>query len=237
LSLDWEISAKAWIAHLGDGGDWGRVAVLDAPMLARVRRGGFSNALDVGCGEGRFCRMLQAEGIETVGIDPVDALLDQARRYDAAGDYRPERAEALPFDDAAFDLVVSYLTLIDILDAEAAITEMVRVLRPGGTLLIANLTSMFSSVLPTEWSQDDTGRLQVSVDDYLATRDAWVDWLDNTIRQVHRPLSSYIQSLLGAGQSLTHFEEPMPRDGDQEQLEQYRRVPWFLIMEWQKPLS
>jgi len=235
LSQDWDKSAKAWIAHLGDGGDWGRVAVLDAPMMARVRHRNFSNALDVGCGEGRFCRMLQAEGIAATGIDPVNALLDQARRHDAAGDYRPGRSEALPFDDAAFDLVVSYLTLIDIPDAESAINEMSRVLRPYGRLLIANLTGMFSSVLPTEWSRDETGRLQVSVDDYLATRDVWGDWLDNSIRQVHRPLSFYMESLIGAGLSLTHFEEPMPRDADREMLEKYRRVLWFLIMEWQKP--
>jgi hypothetical protein len=88
---------------------------------------------------------------------------------------------------------------------------------------------------PTEWSHDTTGRLHVSVGDYLANPYVWVEWLNNSIRQVHRPLSFYMQSLIGAGLSLTHFEEPMPRDADQEKLEKYRRVPWFQIMEWQKP--
>ncbi|GJD63816.1 GNAT family N-acetyltransferase [Methylobacterium frigidaeris] len=48
---------------------------------------------------------------------------------------------ALPFANGAFDPVVSYLTLIDVPDIRAAIPGMARVLRPGGTLLIANRTS------------------------------------------------------------------------------------------------
>lgn len=61
----WDESAGAWIAEQGDLGDYSRQFVLDAPMMARARGKGFRKALDVGCGEGRFCRMLAAEDIET----------------------------------------------------------------------------------------------------------------------------------------------------------------------------
>ncbi|MEO1104920.1 MAG: SAM-dependent methyltransferase, partial [Pseudomonadota bacterium] len=54
----WEASADAWVATLGTDGDFGRVHVLDRPMLARVDRAPHHKALDVGCGEGRFCRKL-----------------------------------------------------------------------------------------------------------------------------------------------------------------------------------
>ncbi len=83
------------------------------------------------------------------------ALIDHARALDPEGDYRIESAEALGFADAEFDLVVSYLSLIDIPDASAAIREMVRVLKPGGTLLIANLTSFNSAgdVAELGWTQ------------------------------------------------------------------------------------
>jgi 2-polyprenyl-3-methyl-5-hydroxy-6-metoxy-1,4-benzoquinol methylase len=37
----------------------------------------FTSALDVGCGEGRFCRMIREQGISTVGIDPTRALLER----------------------------------------------------------------------------------------------------------------------------------------------------------------
>src|SRR5690349_19685316 len=138
MSDGWAESAAAWIADMGNSGDFGRACVLDRPMLERIEPGRFSTALDVGCGEGRFCRMLAGRGIRTVGIDPTEALVDEARRRDPEGDYRIGRAERLDFPDASFDLVVSYLSLIDIPDLAPAIAEMARVLRPSGSLLIAN---------------------------------------------------------------------------------------------------
>ncbi|WP_353645097.1 methyltransferase domain-containing protein [Mesorhizobium sp. WSM2239] len=76
---------EAWIAAMGSRGDYTREHVLDAPMMARVRGRGFEFALDVGCGEGRFCRMLQDCGIRTVGIDPTAALIGHARTLDRTG--------------------------------------------------------------------------------------------------------------------------------------------------------
>jgi len=45
--------------------------VLDPVMMERVGQGRFASALDVGCGEGRFCRMLSAAGVRVTGIDPT----------------------------------------------------------------------------------------------------------------------------------------------------------------------
>ena len=137
----WKASAKAWIKDMGETGDYGRQYVLDAPMIERLRLLKGGRALDVGCGEGRFCRILRREGFEPVGLDPTLELLDAARARDPDGAYAEGRAEALDFADESFDLVVSCLSLIDIEHAERAIAEMARVLRPGGTLLVANLTS------------------------------------------------------------------------------------------------
>ena len=124
----WDRSAGAWIAAIGEQGDWGRKHVLDPIMLQRASARRFKRALDVGCGEGRFCRMLQARGIPAVGIDPTEALLAEARKRGPKGEYHCARAESLPFPGASFDLVVSYLTLIDIADFRTALKEMVRVL-------------------------------------------------------------------------------------------------------------
>src|SRR5215472_15585542 len=122
-----ESSAQAWIESMGEGGergDWGRQHVLDPVMMARVGQGRFASALDVGCGEGRFCRLLKAAGVRPTGIDPTRQLLKLAHTRDPAGDYRFGRAEQLEFADASFDLVVSYITLVDIPDFRAAIGEM-----------------------------------------------------------------------------------------------------------------
>lgn len=229
----WRQSADAWVTDVRRGEEFSRRFVLDGPMLAHVRAGGFARALDVGCGEGRFCRMLRDEGVAAVGIDPTVALLAAARAADPAGDYREGRAEALPFAEASFDLVVSYLTLIDIPDAAAAIAEMARVLAPGGTLLIANLTSFNTAAAQPDGS---TGRVgdKVVVCGYMDERAVWAAWRGIRVRNWHRPLSTYMRLLLGAGLVLTDFQEPEPSGGDPARVARYREAPWFLLMAWRK---
>ncbi|MGV6873836.1 class I SAM-dependent methyltransferase [Pseudochelatococcus sp. B33] len=227
----WEASASAWIADMGDSGDFSRVHVLDAPMLDRIRGRGFGNALDVGCGEGRFCRMLRTEGIDATGIEPTETLRNTARSRDPAGRYIDAQAENLPFEDETFDLVVSYLTLIDIDGIEEAINGMARVLRPDGSLLIANLNSFNTA---GGWQKRDNGTTYFALDNYQVERAEWVSWRGVSIRNWHRPFGRYMQLLLATGLRLTHFAEPMPTGGDPGKAERYRRSPYFHIMEWQK---
>lgn len=231
----WAASAQAWIDSLGPHGDWGRRFVLDAPMTARIAERGFRDAIDVGCGEGRFCRVLQQHGIRTLGIDPTPALITRARELDPAGRYEIGRAEALAAPDGAFDLAVAYLSLIDISDLHGAIAEMHRVLRPGGTLLMANLQSFNTAGDPAGWVTAADGTRHFPIDHYMDERAQWVTWSGIRVRNWHRPLGSYMAPLLEAGFLLRHFAEPEPIGADPERTARYRRVPYFLIMEWQKP--
>ena len=98
----WNESAQAWIDEMGAEGDWSRRVVLDGPMLARVADRGFERAVDIGCGEGRFCRAMKKLGIATIGIDPTEALIAQATHLDPDADDRVGRAEALDLDDGAW---------------------------------------------------------------------------------------------------------------------------------------
>jgi SAM-dependent methyltransferase len=235
----WQNSADAWVADMGESGDFGRRYVLDPVMLPRAVAGSPGNALDVGCGEGRFCRMLKSRGVDAVGVDPTSALIAVAQTRDACGTYVQATAERLPFREAAFDLVVSYLSLIDIPDVEAAIPELARVLRPGGTLLIANLTSFNTACADGGWVKDDGGRrLYYPIDNYLQERAMWIEYRGIRIVNHHRPLSTYLRALLGAGLVLTHFDEPAASaDAPASRARAYARAPWFLVMEWLKPTS
>jgi len=232
----WESSAEAWIADMGEHGDFGRRYVLDPVMMPRALARSPGKALDVGCGEGRFCRALKAHGVDVVGIDPTPALLAAARRRDRNGAYLEGRAERLPFGDETFDLVVSYLSLIDIPDIESAIPEMARVLKPGGALLVANLNSFNTACVDQGWIKDSGGRrLHYPIDHYLEERAMWIAYRGIRIVNHHRPLSTYLRSLLGAGLVLTYFDEPAPAaDASPSRAASYRRVPWFLVMEWLK---
>lgn len=233
----WHESADAWIADMGDEGDFGRRFVLDRPMLARVEAAVPKTALDVGCGEGRFCRMLRERGVAVAGIDPTVPLIEQCRRRDPDGDYRVAGGEALPFEDASFDMVVSYLSLIDIEDLERGVAEMVRVLKPGGRLLIGNLNGFNTAAQDgLGWSRLADGRAAYAIDRYLEVASALIEWRGIRIRNWHRPLSTYMRLLLDQGLTLTHFDEPAADpDGPTERVARYNRAPWFMVMEWAKP--
>ncbi|QEE27273.1 class I SAM-dependent methyltransferase [Terriglobus albidus] len=231
----WDRSAQAWIADMGEQGDWGRRTFLDEAMLARVRAGGFRSALDVGCGEGRFCRRLQEMGIATTGIDPTEALLQHARLCDPAGSYLKAAAEQTPFADGAFDLVISYVSLVDIEAYEAAIAEMARVLAVGGRLLVANLTSFSTARAGNGWEYDLLGRAKhFTIDRYLESRGNKESWRGIKVINWHRPLSDYMRAFLAQSLVLTHFDEPAPVEDCSAKADKYRRVPWYVVMEWEK---
>lgn len=230
----WNASAHAWINVIGHDGDWGRRHVLDAPMLARVRGRGFRDAVDIGCGEGRFCRMLAAEGIRCVGIDPTADLILAARQRDPQGDYRIEPGESMSLADASVDLVVAYLSLIDIADLPRALTEAHRVLRPGGAFLIANLQSFNTAAVPLGWTRESDGSRRFCIDRYLEERIVQTAWRGIDVHNWHRPMHTYLQGLLDAGFDLVHFDEPAPHGVDDDKAHRYRRVPNFLVMEWRK---
>lgn len=228
----WEGSAAAWIEAMGEQGDWSRKVVLDPVMLARARRLAGA-ALDVGCGEGRFCRLLQGLGFSCTGVDPTPSLISAARERDPSGDYHIGFAEELPFADQSFDLVVTYLSLIDIFGMRSAVAEMARVLRSGGHLLAANLTSLNSA---GQWIKGPAGEKRVfGLDRYSEERPVRQRWGNIDIVNWHRPLSTYMDAFLGSGMVLSFFNEPLPPPEEDITAGCFARAPWFLVMEWRKP--
>lgn len=95
--------------------------------------------LDVGCGAGGAL-VLAAEvvGEENVaGADPTSALAGTARRRLPGARIEVAPAEALPFDDASFTLVWTIASHHHWRDSRTGLTEILRVLEPGGRLLLA----------------------------------------------------------------------------------------------------
>src|SRR5207302_7962175 len=148
--------------------------------------------------------------IGVTGIDTTPALLASARARDPECTFLEAAAERLPFDDNAFDLVISYLSLIDIPDMQAAISEMARVLKPGGALLIANLNSFNTAC--SGWVKGGAGeRLYFPIDNYLQERSIWIEYRGIRVMNHHRPMSTYMRALLDAGLRPTYLDEPAPR--------------------------
>jgi SAM-dependent methyltransferase len=99
--------------------------------LGRVGR-----ALDLGCGDGRLTRELEAD--EVTAADVSALALERARhRLDDARLVELDPDAPLPLGDAAFDLVLCAETIEHVRDVQLFLSEIRRVLRPGGTLALA----------------------------------------------------------------------------------------------------
>ena len=106
-----------------------------ALLLAEVRRG--ERVLDLGCGAGRFVAALRAAGADAVGVELAEAALERARRNVAGADLRLlEPDGSLPLDHGDVDLVWCSEVLEHVPDTAALLTEVRRVLKRGGRLLV-----------------------------------------------------------------------------------------------------
>jgi len=115
----------------------GRYSVLLAPQLAdfaTIAAG--QRALDVGCGPGalttELVRRLRADFVSAV--DPSEPFVSAARDRHPGVDVRLGSAEQLPFADQAFDGVLAQLVVHFMAEPREGLSEMVRVIRPGGVV-------------------------------------------------------------------------------------------------------
>jgi SAM-dependent methyltransferase len=97
--------------------------------------------LDAGCGDGRHLAAIAAAGYRparVVGVDISERILETARATAAPLEPELVRAnlESLPLANDAFDLVLCTQVIEHLLDVEAGVRELARVLRPGGTLIL-----------------------------------------------------------------------------------------------------
>lgn len=100
--------------------------------------------LEVGCGTGTNLRLYVDAGCAAVGIDLSPSMLEVARRkLGNQADLHLADAVELPFGDASFDLVTAFLTLHEMpaMTRNAALSEMVRVVRPEGRILLIDYRS------------------------------------------------------------------------------------------------
>jgi ubiquinone/menaquinone biosynthesis C-methylase UbiE len=108
------------------------------------------NVLEVAIGTGRNLPYYP-EGIRLTGIDWSASMLAIAARRAAAlgreADLRPGDAGALEFADGSFDTVVCTLGLCAVPDDRRAVTEMARVLRPGGRLVLVDHVAAVARLL------------------------------------------------------------------------------------------
>jgi SAM-dependent methyltransferase len=108
-------------------------------VFARGLVGGLK-VLDAACGEGYGSALLATAASFVTGVDLSESAVEHARaRYRSDRlDYLVSNCLELPFDDDAFDCIVSFETLEHLEDHQGLLTEFRRVLKPGGFLLLSS---------------------------------------------------------------------------------------------------
>jgi ubiquinone/menaquinone biosynthesis C-methylase UbiE len=210
----WVEEARAWAAWAKQGDDGFSEFRALVPPPGRA-------TLDLGCGEGRFARALAADGHAVTGVDVSAELVELARADDPAGEYLVADAEALPFADATFDLVVAFNVLSCVGDLGQAVHETERVLSSGGRLCASVVHPMYTGgrradgawAIGAEYMGEHLHRERVR-------RDA----VELTFANVHRPLGAYTEALERSGLLIDALRE-----------QEWELVPMFLYLRATKP--
>jgi ubiquinone/menaquinone biosynthesis C-methylase UbiE len=168
------------------------------------------DVLEIGCGAAQCARWLTTQGAQAVGLDVSHRQLQHGRRIDLdTGLAVPSvcgTATALPFADRSFDVAFSSFGALQfVYDAQAAVAEAARVLRPGGRFA-------FSVTHPIRWSMpDDPTAGGLVVTSSYWDRTPYVEQDANgavTYAEHHRTIGDWVRILAGCGFRLEDLVEP-----------------------------
>jgi len=255
----WDEAVKVWVEKVRSGSDVYR-EYMNGPafrgMVGDVRG---LRVLDLACGEGYWARVFAEVGADVVGIDfseeMIRAAVDEEMREPLGIEYHvTDTADLEMFGEGAFDLVYSFMALMDIPGYESAIGEAARVLRDGGRFVAIFLHPCFSwartrdGETVCDWESvvhDDGGKdyLYLKIYDYFQRHQYGIQWRDEvypegfTTTQFHRTLSDYVNALGDRGLYVTRMEEPSPVSRGPEVPERMMklfRIPHSIIVEAKK---
>jgi SAM-dependent methyltransferase len=210
----WNAEADAYQAEHEDAlgavsWSWGPEGWTDDDLhLLRARPG--DRVLELGCGAGAGARALVARGVHAVGLDISHRMLQHSRRLDEQAGVAVPVVEAsaagLPFRPGTFDLVAtSYGALPFVAEADQVLTEIARVLTPGGRAVLA-------VTHPFRWSfLDDPGQSGLTAVRSYFDRTPYAE-VDDRGRVVyvehHRTVGDWVALLVAAGLVVQQLVEP-----------------------------
>ncbi len=181
--------------------------------------------LDAGCGAGPLFAALRDRGAILTGFDSSAGMLEQARRRlgDGADLQVADLGSPLPFPDGAFDDVIASLVLHYLEDWGPALTELRRVLTPGGRLIVA-----VDHPFAIHGIQRQAGRET----DYFATYNWTEEWTMGgqtaPMSFWNRPLHAMTDAFTAAGFRLSVISEPHPVPEARELFPELVAKPSFL---------
>ena len=233
------MSREHWEKQAANWATWARKPDFDsywtyAPTFFELVPPPGAATLEVGCGEGRVSRDLKARGHHVFAVDTSPSLIRMAHDADPSIAYVRSDAAALPFNDASFDLVVFYNSLMDIDEMEASIAEAGRVLRTGGAFCASITHPMQDAGTFASTSGDAPFVIEGS---YLGARREFDAEVERDGHRMHfkgwaYPLETYVRALEATGLMIQALREPAAEKAPPSMdpgFARWRRIPVFLM--------
>lgn len=222
----WSEYPQDQIEGFGDEGDLIRKYLLNPTIFAMLGDVKDKRILDAGCGQGYLCRLLARKGANVTGVEPSEAFYRYAvqREESELLGIRYVQADLSTWTSRdTFDYVIANMVLMDIPDYKSALQHCVEALTSRGGFIFSILHPCFDDG-GSAWKE--TGCIEVR--DYFRER---------AIKQtyghfIHRPLSTYLSSVIDAGCTITRVIEPQLEQSIAERYGagRYWLVPGYLII-------
>ncbi len=198
------------------------------------------SVVDLGCGFGWFSRWaVRAGAADVLGIDLSSKMLARAAADTSnttAADriaYEQHDLDHLELPAASFDFAYSSLTLHYLIDLDRLFATVRQSLRPGAAFVFSVEHPICTAPTNPGFVTDDAGITTWPVDGYLRQGPRTTNWLAPGVVKQHRTITSYIQSLVGAGFTLTDLVEWGPSAAQIEEVPEWDVEldrPFFLLV-------
>lgn len=223
----WSHYPEHLIEGFGEEGDLVRQYLLNPTIFTLLGEVRGKRLLDAGCGQGYLCRLLARKGARVTGVEPAEAFIRYARRREEDDRFGIEYVQAdlsawTPPPDL-FDAVIANMVLMDIPDYEPALSNCVAALGGEGKLIVSLLHPCFEEA-GSAWREKG----YVEIRDYFRERAVKQDYG----YFIHRPLSTYLNSIIRAGCLLQRILEPQleHRLAHFHHAERYWLVPGYIVI-------
>lgn len=249
-STSWGKVAK-WYDELLEGQDTYQEQVIKPNLLRILNIKNGEEILDVGCGQGFFAREIAKLGGKVVGVDVGSELIKIAKEKSGSD----ETYLTLPAEDmkslqsSRFDAAICILALQNIKDLNKAVSEISRVLKTGGRVVLVLNHPTFRIPTASSWGYDEASNIQYrSITKYLSEITQEVDMTQGVTDikkkkftySYHRPLQLYFKTFAKNNLAVTRLEEWVSHKtsdkGPRKKAEDLARkeIPLFMCLELRK---
>jgi ubiquinone/menaquinone biosynthesis C-methylase UbiE len=162
--------------------------------------------LDIGCGNGDFCKQLGERGAEVTGLDGSRNMIEEAKKVYPQADYviSDLMNEELPFDDNSFDIVTSKMMLMNISSVKTVSERAYKVLKHGGLYAI-DVVHPFRPLLKSKL-QESSNRYDSSFNYFKETASS-ITFANNKYAFYYRSIGKYMNDVVSAGFIFNRMEE------------------------------